>query len=95
MASPLCPPLPADFTHLTLMALGNGVNATWDTWGNALTELQGNRLLESRVHADAAHHQRSTQDVLLLICQDAPRITALCLGVVERRDQCVASRQVG
>jgi hypothetical protein len=33
--------LPADFTHLTLMALGVGVNATWDTWGNALTELQG------------------------------------------------------
>ena len=33
--------LPADFTHLTLMALGVGVNATWDTWGSALTELQG------------------------------------------------------
>jgi hypothetical protein len=33
--------LPADFTHLTLMALGVGVNATWDSWGNALTGLQG------------------------------------------------------
>ena len=33
--------VPADFTHLTLMALGVGVNMTWDTWGNALTELQG------------------------------------------------------
>jgi hypothetical protein len=33
--------LPADFTHLTLMALGVGVNATWDAWGNALTGLQG------------------------------------------------------
>jgi hypothetical protein len=33
--------LPADFTHLTLMALGVGVNATWDSWGSALTGLQG------------------------------------------------------
>jgi hypothetical protein len=33
--------LPADFTHRTLMALGVGVNATWDTWGSALTGLQG------------------------------------------------------
>ena len=33
--------LPAGFTHTTLMALGFGVNATWDTWGSALTELQG------------------------------------------------------
>jgi hypothetical protein len=33
--------LPADFTHLTLMALGVGVNATWDSWGSALTRLQG------------------------------------------------------
>jgi hypothetical protein len=33
--------LPADFTHRTLMALGVGVNATWDSWGSALTGLQG------------------------------------------------------
>ena len=33
--------LPAGFTHLTLMALGVGVNATWDSWGSALTGLQG------------------------------------------------------
>ena len=33
--------LPADFTHLTLMALGVGVNAIWDNWGSALTGLQG------------------------------------------------------
>jgi hypothetical protein len=33
--------LPAGFTHLTLMAFGDGVNATWDDWGRALTDLQG------------------------------------------------------
>src|SRR6266850_2861867 len=33
--------LPAGFTHSTLMALGVGVNATWDAWGSALTGLQG------------------------------------------------------
>jgi hypothetical protein len=33
--------LPAGFTHETLMAFDVGVNATWDTWGNALTDLQG------------------------------------------------------
>jgi hypothetical protein len=33
--------LPADFAHKTLLAFGVGVNATWDSWGNALTELQG------------------------------------------------------
>jgi len=33
--------LPADFTHRTLMALGVGVNATWESWGRALTGLQG------------------------------------------------------
>ena len=33
--------LPAAFTHTTLMAMGRGVNATWDTWGSALTALAG------------------------------------------------------
>jgi hypothetical protein len=33
--------LPADFTHQTMMAFGVGVNATWDIWGSALTDLQG------------------------------------------------------
>jgi hypothetical protein len=33
--------LPAGFTHETLMAFDVGVNATWDSWGAALTDLQG------------------------------------------------------
>ncbi len=33
--------LPAGFTHTTLIAVGAGVNATWDAWGNALTALAG------------------------------------------------------
>lgn len=33
--------LPAGFTHATLMAVGTGINATWDAWGNALTALEG------------------------------------------------------
>jgi hypothetical protein len=33
--------LPADFTHETLMTFEDGVNAAWDSWGTALTELQG------------------------------------------------------
>jgi hypothetical protein len=33
--------LPADFTHKTLMAFDVGVNAAWDGWGTALTDLQG------------------------------------------------------
>ena len=33
--------LPADFTHKTLMAFEVGVNAAWDSWGTALTDLQG------------------------------------------------------
>jgi len=32
--------LPADFTHKTLMAFDVGVNAAWDSWGIALTDLQ-------------------------------------------------------
>ena len=34
-------PLPAGFTHTTIMAMGRGVNATWDAWGSALTTLVG------------------------------------------------------
>jgi hypothetical protein len=33
--------LPAGFTHRTLMAFGAGINATWDCWGHALTDLNG------------------------------------------------------
>jgi hypothetical protein len=33
--------LPAGFTHQTVMAFDVGVNAAWDTWGTALTDLQG------------------------------------------------------
>jgi hypothetical protein len=33
--------LPAGFTHQTLLAFDVGVNAAWDSWGTALTDLQG------------------------------------------------------
>ena len=33
--------LPADFTHRTLIVFEVGLNAAWDTWGSALTDLQG------------------------------------------------------
>jgi len=33
--------LPADFTHKTLMVFDVGINAAWDSWGTALTDLQG------------------------------------------------------
>jgi len=32
--------LPAGFTHRTLLAFGEGINRTWDTWGDALLTLQ-------------------------------------------------------
>lgn len=35
--------LPADFSHQTIMALGNGINTTYDLWGHALTDLQGKK----------------------------------------------------
>jgi hypothetical protein len=35
--------LPADFSHQTIMALGNSINATYDLWGHALTDLQGKK----------------------------------------------------
>jgi hypothetical protein len=33
--------LPVGFTHTTLMVVSEGVNATWDAWGSALTTLVG------------------------------------------------------
>jgi hypothetical protein len=33
--------LPAGFTHKTLMAFDVGLNTAWDSWGTALTDLQG------------------------------------------------------
>jgi hypothetical protein len=33
--------LPTGFTHKTVMAFGVGVNTAWDTWGTALTDLEG------------------------------------------------------
>ena len=33
--------LPAGFTHEALLAVGNGINLTFDAWGRGLTDLQG------------------------------------------------------
>lgn len=33
--------LPAGFTLRSLLTFGNGINATWDLWGRALTDLNG------------------------------------------------------
>src|SRR5665213_2865628 len=33
--------LPAHFRHATLMTFGDGINATWNTWGKAFTDLIG------------------------------------------------------
>ncbi len=35
--------VPAGFTQQTLMALGQGINHTWDSWGHAMTDLQGKK----------------------------------------------------
>ena len=35
--------LPAGFTQQTLLAFGDGINATYDLWGQALTDLQGKK----------------------------------------------------
>lgn len=35
--------LPAGFTHRTFLVVGQGINNTWETWGQAMTELQGKR----------------------------------------------------
>jgi hypothetical protein len=33
--------IPAGFAQQTLLAIDQGINRTWDTWGHALTDLQG------------------------------------------------------
>jgi hypothetical protein len=33
--------LPAGFTHKTLLAFDTGMNTAWESWGSALTDLQG------------------------------------------------------
>lgn len=33
--------LPAGFTHRTFLVVGQGINNTWGTWGQAMTDLQG------------------------------------------------------
>lgn len=35
--------LPAGFAQQTLMAFGDGINATWDLWGKTLTGLEGTK----------------------------------------------------
>ncbi len=35
--------LPAGFTHRTALVYGKGINATFDTWGSALTSLKGKK----------------------------------------------------
>ena len=39
--SPTLASVPGGFTQQTLLAFGDGINATFDLWGHALTELQG------------------------------------------------------
>ena len=39
--SPTLTSLPGGFTQQTLLAFGDGINATYDLWGQALTDLQG------------------------------------------------------
>jgi hypothetical protein len=39
--------LPAGFRHDTILVFGQGVNATWDAWGRALTDLAGKRRPEN------------------------------------------------
>ena len=33
--------LPQNFTHKTMLTIGKGINATYTTWGQAMTDLQG------------------------------------------------------
>ncbi len=35
--------VPAGFSQQTLIAVGQGINATWEQWGNALVALQGSK----------------------------------------------------
>ena len=41
--SPTLSHLPAGFTRQTLLAFGQGINATYERWGHALTDLQGKK----------------------------------------------------
>ena len=41
--SPTLANLPAGWTQQTLLAFGDGINATFDLWGHALTDLQGKK----------------------------------------------------
>ncbi|MEU0533248.1 hypothetical protein [Amycolatopsis tolypomycina] len=43
--------LPAGFTHRTLLAVGNGVNATYGAWGSALLALGGKRPVANDANA--------------------------------------------
>jgi hypothetical protein len=38
---PAIPTLDAGFEHGTMLVLGRGINAVFDTWGQALTDLYG------------------------------------------------------
>ena len=33
--------IPQDYTHSVMLAFDQGINQTFDTWGQALTDLQG------------------------------------------------------
>ena len=35
--------VPAGYQHQTLLALGHGINQTWDAWGHGLTDLYGKK----------------------------------------------------
>src|SRR5229473_3118289 len=39
--SPQITSLPAGFSHQTLLVMGKGINSTYQTWGQAMTKLQG------------------------------------------------------
>ncbi len=39
--SPDIPALPQGFTHQSVLVIGNGINAAFETWGHALTDLSG------------------------------------------------------
>ena len=46
------PTLPQGFTHRTFLVLGHDINSTFDTWGHAMTDLQGK--IRSRNDGDTA-----------------------------------------
>ncbi len=41
--NPAIASLPGGFTQETMLAIGKGINQTWDQWGRAMTDLQGKR----------------------------------------------------